>query len=306
MVTTRSRGQMILIMSVLFAVTVLTTVVLLNTLHAPANVNTERQASNLGDIERVEGQAADDMERLFQVHTSMNRTGEALPYAAESGGPDDPFGDVVNNTSELNAALSASESGAAVSVSYVEGRSQEGMLVRQNNSTQNFTHRGYSPSEQNWTVLESADGLPRLSMYVTDGPDASDPPFEVVVEGGGGKLTFDDDGVEGAGVDCDLAYPIRVDATGGVGTVSNATDICGEFDLGVPDTFNLTFENGSQAEGTYTISGVEAIDTDIEGNTFDWQQQYDGVVVNPAFRVQYTDPSITHRSTFRLYGESSP
>jgi len=296
---------MILIMSVLFAVTVLTTVVLLNTLHAPANVNTEGQASNLDDIERVERQVADDMERLFLVHTSMNRTGETLPYAAESGGPDAPFDAVVRNTSELNAGLSASESGAAVRVTYLEGQSDKGILVRQNNSSNDFTHRGYSSSDQNWTVLEDAEGLPRLSMYVTGGPDDSNSPFEVVIEGGN-TLTFDDDGVEGAGVDCELAYPVWVNATDGVGTVSNATEVCGEFDLVVPNTFDLTFENGTQVEGTYTISGVDPSGTELESNTFDWQQQYDDVVVDPAFRIQYTGPTITHRSTFRLYEESSP
>jgi hypothetical protein len=300
---------MILIMAILFAVTVLTTVVLLNTLHAPADVNTQIQSSGLEDIDRTEAQVADDMERLFLVHTSMARTGEALPYADATGGPDDQFGDVVSNYSDLNTALAASESGAAISVTYVEARSQEGMLVRQNGS-QSFTPDGAESSDGNWTVLDNAERLPRFAMNVTDGPTASDRPFEVVVDGDT-KLTFDEDGVEGARVDCDLAYPLQIDATNGVGTVSKNTEVCGTFDLDLPESgsFALTFENGSRIRGNYTVSGADT-DTNIASEFIAdptaGRPLYNDVVVNPVFRVQYTDPTLTHESTFALYNETSP
>jgi len=305
MVTNRSRGQMLLIMAVIFGVTILTTVVLLNALHAPANVSSQLQSSRLDDIELTEAQVADDLERLFLVHTSVNRTGEALPYAEEAGGPDDRFADVVRNYSELNAALAASESGASIEVTYVGGQSRTGMLVRQNDSTQNLTHAGYSSSEQNWTVLEDAEGVPRLTMNVTEEPADPDSPFKLKVEGGN-DLTFDSDGVEGGGVDCELTYPVQVDATGGVGTVSNQTEVCGTVDFELPSgSFNVSFENGTQVNGTYTISGVEDDSTELEGNTFDSQQIHDAVVVNPVFRLQYTDPTLTHTSTFTLYDEAN-
>lgn len=307
MVTRDSRGQTILIMAILFAVIVLTTVILLNTLHAPANVQTQSQSSGLEDVELTEAQVANDMERLFLVHTSVATTGEPLPYVEADGGPDSRFGDVVENTSDLDAALRASESGAVVRVRYNATRSQEGMLVRQNDSTREFTYDGYSPSDQNWTVLDDAEGLPRFSMNVTEAPDDSDSPFEVVVDGGN-ELTFDDDGVEGAGVDCELSYPIQVDATAGIGTISNETEVCGTFDLEPPDSFDLTFENGSEVTGTYTVSGVDAdaAGSDIDSNTYDWQHATDDdVIVNPAFDVQYTEPAITHNATIVLYDEGS-
>jgi len=312
MVTVGSRGQTILVMAILFAVIVLTTVILLNTLHAPATVQTQSQAGSLDDIERTEAQIVDDMERLFLVHTSMNTTGEALPYAQESGGPDDQFSEVVENASDLSAGLTASESGAVVRVRWNATRSQNGTLVRQNNSTdgtRNFTYDGYSSGDQNWTVLEDADGLPRLAMNVTEEPDSPDEPFEVVVDGGN-RLTFGADGVEGAGVDCELSYPIQVDAAAGVGTVSNGSEVCGTFDLAPPDSsgFDLTFENGSQVNGTYTVSGAGVSNSDLQpaSNRYDWQQVNSSVVVNPAFDVQYTDPTVTHNATFALYNETSP
>jgi hypothetical protein len=299
MVTAGSRGQTILIMAILFAVIVLTTVILLNTLHAPADVQTQSQASGLEDIERTQAQVIADMERLFLVHTSVNATGEALPYAKATGGPDSPFGEVVENTSELNAALTASESGAVVSVSYNATHSQDGGFVRQ---SENDTFESTGGAED-WTVLAGADRLPRFRMNVVDGPSSSDP-FQVEVDSNT-EIGFSQSGVEvagvdRAGVDCELDYPIQVDATAGVVTVSNATEVCGTFDLDLPDTtFDLEFEHGSRAEGTYAISGVGA----TAGAA---PQTNNSVVVNPAFDVEYTDPAITHNATVTLYNETSP
>jgi hypothetical protein len=144
-------------------------------------------------------------------------------------------------------------------------------------------------------------------MNVTDGPAAST--FTVAVDGGN-ELNFDDDGVEGSGVDCDIEYPIQVEATAGVGTVSNQTEVCGTFDLELPDpNFDLEFQNGDTVTGNYTISGTDtdsAISSDLESNTEDWQQVRDGVIVNPAFRMEYTDSTITHTANFSLYNETSP
>jgi hypothetical protein len=295
---------MILIMAVTFAITVLATVILLNTLHAPADVNTRTQASSLDDIERTQTRVAADMERLFLVHTSMNRTGEALPYADNSG-PDDRFDNVVRNYSDLNAALTGAESGAVVSVSYVEDRSQRGILVHQNDN-ESFTRGGPSASGD-WTVLQGAEGLPRLNMNVTS-HDSTDT-FKVVV-GGTSRLNFNGTGVEVNGEYCGLGYPIQVEATAGVGTVSNQTEVCGTFDLELPDSdFDLEFQNGDTVTGNYTISGTDtdsAISSGLESNTEDWQQVRDGVIVNPAFRMEYTDSTITHTANFSLYNETSP
>jgi hypothetical protein len=295
---------MILIMAVTFAITVLATVILLNTLHAPADVNTRTQASSLDDIERTQTRVAADMERLFLVHTSMNRTGEALPYADNSG-PDDRFDNVVRNYSDLNAALTGAESGAVVSVSYVEDRSQRGILVHQNDN-ESFTRGGPSASGD-WTVLQGAEGLPRLNMNVTS-HDSTDT-FKVVV-GGTSRLNFNGTGVEVNGEYCGLGYPIQVEATAGVGTVSNQTEVCGTFDLELPDSdFDLEFQNGDTVTGNYTISGTDtdsAISSDLESNTEDWQQVRNGVIVNPAFRMEYTDSTITHTANFSLYNETSP
>ena len=304
MVSKRPKGQMILIMAVTFAITVLATVILLNTLHAPADVNTRTQASSLDDIERTQTRVAADMERLFLVHTSMNRTGEALPYADNSG-PDDRFDNVVRNYSDLNAALTGAESGAVVSVSYVEDRSQRGILVHQNDN-ESFTRGGPSASGD-WTVLQGAEGLPRLNMNVTS-HDSTDT-FKVVV-GGTSRLNFNGTGVEVNGEYCGLGYPIQVEATAGVGTVSNQTEVCGTFDLELPDpNFDLEFQNGDTVTGNYTISGTDtdsAISSDLESNTADWQQVRNGVIVNPAFRMEYTDSTITHTANFSLYNETSP
>ena len=304
MVSKRPKGQMILIMAVTFAVTVLATVILLNTLHAPADVNTQAQASSLDDIERTQTRVAADMERLFLVHTSMNRTGETLPYADNSG-PDDRFDNVVRNYSDLNAALTGAESGAVVSVSYVEDRSQRGILVHQNDN-ESFTRGGPSASGD-WTVLQGAEGLPRLNMNVTS-HDSTDT-FKVVV-GGTSRLNFNGTGVEVNGEYCGLGYPIQVEATAGVGTVSNQTEVCGTFDLELPDpNFDLEFQNGDTVTGNYTISGTDtdsAISSGLESNTEDWQQVRDGVIVNPAFRMEYTDSTITHTANFSLYNETSP
>ena len=304
MVSKRPKGQMILIMAVTFAVTVLATVILLNTLHASADVNTQAQASSLDDIERTQTQVAADMERLFLVHTSMNRTGEALPYADNSG-PDDRFDNVVRNYSDLNAAVTGAESGAVVTVTYAD-RSQEGLLVHQNDSTRNFTNQG---DASDVTVLSDAEGLPRFSMNVTS-YDSNNGTFRVVVDGDN-RLTISGDGVESSGVVCEPPYPIQVEATAGVGIVSNQSEVCGTFDLEPPEesSFDVEFENGDAVTGNFTISGANPTGSAFESNTEDWQQVYgddDEVIVNPAFRMEYTDSSITHTANFSLYNETSP
>ena len=306
MVTERSRGQLILVMAVLFAVTILTAVILLNTLHASADLNTRAQSSSLDAIEQTEKQVADDMERLFLVHTSMKRDGEALPYVSGTGGPDSDFDVVVGKYSELNAALVGSQSGTSVRVTYFPDDSQEGILVNQNDK-QNFTYKGYDESTTNsWKVLKDTEELPRFVMNVTEGPDPSDNPFKVVV-GSNTKLTFDDDGVDGSGVDCN-GYPIWVNATDGVGTVSNESGVCGTVDLKSTDPSpDLTFEYGNNTEGTYTISGAGADSTGLEVQpSRAGQQSYDDVIVNPKFRLNYTSPGITHTANFTLYNETRP
>jgi len=305
---------MILVAAVLFAVAVLVSVALVNTLHVPADITTEQNARSLQTAERVAPQVRADLERLFLVHTSRADRNQLLPYAEEVGGPDPPLERVVANYSSATADVTVSDASRVVSVEYrnsSHGHSINGTLVQHNDSSHPFTYQGFDDGTNGeWDVMEDAESVSYLHLNVTgDGDITSGERFEVWV--GGDNISFNDDAVLHDGTtildgDNDDLYPVELELVDGVGEIRNATNRTAvELD---DEAGEVTFHNGNETTGTFTITGTgENADSEMIGNEHDpYQFTREDVVVNPAFRVTYTDASLTYNSTFALYNRTEP
>lgn len=299
------RGQMILIAAVLVAISILGSVVLLNVLHVPADINTRQDARSLDTVERATIQVSEDLERLFLVHTSVNETSERVPYAQEVGGPDSAFETAVENYSAVNGDLSASASSTVVRVEYLDtsAGSQEGTFIRHNDTSRNLT-----VDDGDWDALSGAESVPYLYLNVTGanesgGGVADGQAFQVSIDGE--TVTFDQGEVELPGGERitgshgDL-YPVEMEIVGGAGEIRNGS-LRRTFTVDPGSDFDVTFRDGNKTTGEYAISGTDVDSTGLDSGTEPYQYKRENVIVNPKFRLNVTDASVTHSTTFALY-----
>jgi len=92
----RERAQLLLIGSVVVAVAILGTVVLLNIIHVPPDVSAQTDSQSVTDAERVQESIESDLQQLVLMHTSVNETGEPLPYVNSTS-----FGEAVEVYGQL-------------------------------------------------------------------------------------------------------------------------------------------------------------------------------------------------------------
>lgn len=303
---TGSRGQVILIAAVIFAVTVLVSVALLSNLQTPADINTQSDSRSLETIERTGPALEDDLERIFLVHTSVDETGERVPYANESSGPDDPFGAVVANYSSVYSDMAVSDTSTVVSVEYLNTSrgSLNGTLLRHNDSSKNLTFDGFNDTKRaEWNLTEDAESMPYFHLNVTDTPDD---PFLVNISDDTLEFTDDSVAINGDNVFSNGAYPVEVELIDGVGEVRNGSDRTA-FEPDPDAYFDVTFGNGNETNGTYTVSATNtSVGSELVGNeTGDHQYTRTDVVLAPSFRMTYTDPNVRYVRFFRLYNDTS-
>jgi hypothetical protein len=310
---------MILVAAVVFAVGVLASVALLNTVHVPADVNTEQTARSLGSAERVGLGTTGAVERVFLVHTSVNETGERMPYADETKGP--PFEAVIGNYSALSADLAVSDASRVVAVEYLNstaGGSINGTFLRHNDSRQELTYDSFDDTaDGEWDVIEDADSIPYFYVNVTGANEtgegiAAGEDFEVQV--GSDTVSFEQTEVQVntetkfSAATHDRLYPVELAVIDGVGEIRNATNRTAvDLDASGGD---VTFHNGNETNGTYAISGTgdgTTVDSElIDEEDPEYQYTREDVVVNPTFRVRYTEASTTHNATVALYNRTHP
>jgi len=309
------RGQLILIVAVLVAVTILASITLLNAIHESPEVNTQQDAQSLTETERTVDQIQSGLERVFLVNTSMDDVNESLPYAESGGGFETLVEEYV--TEYLN--LSTTDTAGVVDVTLVG--EQTGGIARQNQSIAGF--EAYPSGEI--TLIEDADAVPRLHLLVNE-TSSSSPPFTIWINETSDSppdnvsLEISDSEVVNSGSfdpwTCDVSgdsRPIEIDFVNGTGEVRTDESYCGDLEFGksLVSEVNVTFEGGSGFEGTYTVTAVEP--AEIEGfpdETFRWNRTSSAgptdYIVNPIFEIEYRTPNIAYSATYGLYNRTAP
>lgn len=291
------RGQLILLGALLVAATILSSIVLLNSIHESPDTYTRHDSQSLVGAERAVEGVRDDLERAFLVNTSVDEAGTPLPYA-QTG----TFDSIVEAYESQLVNLSTTDSAAIVRVDLADA--QTGAIARQRKDSTGF--RPF-PSD---TVIDGADSIPRMYLYVNETSTSS---FEVQIEEDSGPdevtLHIDEDGVSGD-VSCDLSGQdfdaIEIDFVDGVGSVTTDEKYCGdrEFGTSLDPPLDVDFEDGGNARGTFTVTGVDASGSSIGGNPGDVTWYKDPVLVNPVFEIEYRTPEVSYSSRVALYNET--
>jgi hypothetical protein len=299
------RGQLILVGALLVAATILSSIVLLNSIHESPETYTRHDSQSLVEAERNVEQIRGNLERAFLVNTSVEEAGTPLPYAQN-----DTFDSIVEEYEGQVVNLSTTDSAAIVRVELVG--TQTGGIARQREVATGFKE---FPSDD---IIQDADSIPRMYLYVNETNVSTLSSFDVLIDNGSKnvELNVDEDGVSGD-VTCDLSGQdfdaIEIDFVDGVGSVTTDEKYCGEREFGtsLDPPLDVTFEDGDDARGTFTVTGAggTSVTSDITGSPGDetWSKTSSAAteyIVNPVFEIEYRTPEVSYSSKVALYNET--
>jgi hypothetical protein len=294
----RERGQLILIGALLVAATILASITLLNAVHESPKINTQQDSQSLVEAERTVDQTKANLEGSFLANTSSEQTGEQLPYARAS-----TFGALVGEYNDQYTNISTTEAAGIVDITFDGAASNTGGIARQNRSIAGYLN--YPDGD----IVQDADAIPKLYLFVNEtSPPGSSFRIELAGASGTVQMEIDDNGVSGD-VTCSVSGgSLEIDFENGVGEIRTDETYCGEREFGasLSPPITVSFSDGSNADGTFTITGVDPSGSDISGNPGDDNRWFDNptaapYIVDPAFEIEYDTPNVAYNATFSLY-----
>jgi len=311
------RGQLVLIAALFVAVTILGSVVLLNSVYESPDVRTEQDIQSLSDAEWQAHSIQADLERVFLVNTSVDEAGDPLPYASNAS-----FEAVVDTYSDNYVNLSTTERPAVTDIELVEART--GGVARQNETLTGYQE--FNGTDDPVVIVDDADAISRLELFVVEAGITSSVNFTVRIEGNAGgdsTIAVADDVVV---VDPDVGPqqqcswendPLAVDLTNGTGAVSTNETYCGVEGAwqSLSPPLSVVFENGTDARGAFTVTGVDpdASGTDLTGSPGSDNRWYSestatgaDYIVDPVYRIEYRSPNVAYNATYAPYNGTQP
>ena len=284
MVTAGERGQLLLVGAILIATVVLSSVVLLNSVHDSPTVQTQQDTRSVEGIDRTVGELTSDLDRLF-VATTANTTTPG-PYANASD-----LTRLVATYERTRLNLSTTDRATALSVTVNATDSATGSVVLNKTPT---SINGTEP------LLNDATNVPRLSLNASEFTGN-----ELNVTVANQTITLSAGGATGA-VTCGTSSSfVGLEFVDGVGTVETNDTTCAResFATGLTGPANVTLESTGPVTVTFAIAGANGsvtADSTVARNA-------SSVVVNPTIDLRYVTPEVTYQRTFRLYDrEVSP
>ncbi len=273
------RAQLLLITALLIATFIMSAVVLLNLLHESPSFDTQQDSLSMSDTERVSAQLEADLQQYFYAHSSD----ELVGYAEEG----DFDGEIDELGSRYTNLIGQSASGH-LNVEYNSGESEMGAIVYGNETTETegseqiFTEVG----EITRFYLEATgDGFVDITFNMSDGTDV----FEISEE----DVSWNDESVE-------WDQFVEVDFTYGGGEIRTDEGYLSFSELETDEEFNVSADINHLEEGRFYIStqgGSNSLEPDSRLNG------ENGVIVNPAFDISYTNPDIRYSNTIQLFEE---
>jgi hypothetical protein len=301
------RGQLLLTAAILVSLTIVASAVLLNDIHASADVKAQQERQSLEQTERDIEQLQDSLEELFMVNGSQQR----LPYA--------------KNGSKLAAAteefarqylnMSTQHSAAFINVSFLgESASETGDVYTQ------FESRNFTPPGSSYQVIKDGASLQRMSLEI-DSIDSGD--SLSLKLGTGEKLDIENtSGNSEVLVSGDIngtcqKGPVTNDRTLEIEVVDGSGEIryngrhCREIEFGEgygDSTGNspIWFKGDRDAvTGTFVFAVENATDGAQWNNSDKYRKRSSGVIINPMFRLTYDDPQVSYETNVTAYGGGS-
>ena len=334
MVSDRSRGQLLLIGAIVIATVVIGSVVLLNSVHSSPSVTASTDATAFGNVEDADREIRSNLETVFL--TTPHDEDNPLPYVFS-----DEFDDEVHAFENQYNQIIAADRSLVANISYLSADSQPGVVAYNRDAlsdvddNDNENASGTLIASDAGSDIEDGEPLFPVISLTAAGVDSggntglviefnrSDSDTQDTLEiTNDVELDFDD-----SLVDC--AFPaenedtdVSVDLTAGTGTItagsidSQTGEIDGEtcaVDVGELDFYEsyedvtLEFQGDSGVETlSYAISaasdGATCSDDDQQGECEDGEEE--DIDVNPSFEVKFTDPSVSHETSFTLYEEA--
>lgn len=313
------RAQLLLVGSVLIALAVVTSVVLLNSVYAPGDLQTDEVETDTEDITGVHDDIETALTELFERTDS--RDGAAMPFLAQS-----QIGAFEQNVSDrLVPAYSqalADRTAGSVSVEYTGG--ETGWAIYQQNGTA-FTNRS---GDGSWVAVAEQGGtettLTRVRLRIDRVVGSDDMAFVVNGSSGAWRLNVSASDVvvdpvassERAlcGPDATVAgaKTARVEIVGDRGYVvlqspGKPPQRCEGFPV-APDVGSdrsVEFENGGAVRGNYTITGTggQQLPGAPGSNPSPYPKSAEPVLVDPQFEISYVSSGVTYESMFALYDD---
>ena len=305
------RAQLLLIASVLIALTIVASVVLLNSVYTPQNLRTgavDTEVTELASTQQeIRNELREYLNRVGIRDTSADKP-EALPYAPDGVSVSAD----VQNISALYGSLVSDRSGAALAVT--KTGETTGDVVFQN-SSRNLTDASGNSS---WQVFSSVDSMPRAKLNLTS---VSATGTEIVAKSTTTSeqwtLEISKDAVAVNGQDhCDIdtgetIQAIRLDLVDGRGTP--VVDIAGQSNprycdnltiaAGMTGQYNVSFDGTDSVAGTYVMTADGTVNASTTTRTGGPPYRRTDKTVNLDFRLVYTSTETVYTSQFRLYSE---
>lgn len=286
------RGQLLLTAAILVSVTIVASAVLLNNIHASADVRAQQERQSLEQTEREIEELQSSLEELFMVNGSSNR----LPYVDD----EDELANATEEYVQQYMNVSTKRNVQFVNVTLVDTK-QNGEAIWQNvtdtlpnnpiitGNPSNLTYMSYTFEDISGSFTIEIGSVSPVLIEVDNG--------QVTV---GGSTKCD-------GFTATSETPLTIEITHGTGQVSVGDSICSTVTLGsgyYSSNKHVSFENGDNVEGTFRIvteDGTLAAGVAGEENVY----TSSSVSINPTFRVTYQDPQVSYETNVTAYGGGS-
>lgn len=304
----KHRGQLILVTAILIALTVLASVVLLNAIHTPADLQTEALSEGTDRIQHLDHATRADLDRMFVGVTGATLHGHSLPFVTNTTA----LSAAVDDSMTIRTNMTAKQAGSLVAVEYNGSASVIGTAVYQT-TNETFTDASGNSS---WAALSDVSQL-TIEMNVTTAngtlgtTDRATLTVNNTTTPDTWRLTIAKDGINtsDSGMVCGASElpefddgRVQISVRQRHGTVwvhtAEGTARCGEFHLGGNQSapWTVGFENGETVTGNYGIAGIGTAGTAPNADS--------SVVVNPGFDVTYVADGITYETTYALYNRT--
>jgi len=303
----RDRGQLILVTGLAVAVTLVALVLLLNTVIYTQNLATRGTGVEHGEAVAFRGQATSG---VGEVVDAENRAGYDDWETVEEN-----VTAAVERYDNLSTRYSA-ERGTIADVEEGTLSLSEGTILHQTDDSRSFRSAG---GGADWQLAENVSAVRRFRATVS-GEDLSDDPsgaftVRLVGESDTREFYLYNDSADAIAVsnDPDESPPDGCTASGPEATVDltagtvGGTD-CPELDFPTEsDEYNVTFENGAEATGTYELTvGLPPGDSKVKTDEFadpgddDSSPRWGHAVYDAAFDVHFETPTLEFHTRVRV------
>lgn len=332
----RERGQLLLVLATFIALTIMSSVVLLNAFYAPADVGATTERTGLSEADATTQEVSGHLHELY-LRNSTNET-EPVPVLNKTvntttGNSEvDRFESLTEQYGNNYTEVAAQYETGAVTVTFDRDASaDEGFVLRQNNS-ERLTRNGNGNGNNHWVVVENAERVPYIYMNITEtdfpggppgnniftmhmnSPDSNDP------DGAEYNLTIVKNATDGVDVIVNgqrvcqegLEAPFEIELA------SDGTDIgqagqCENVNSPTYGSFNVddvNIDNGGRwVKGNYSVVAIGSFspsDTDFDTDPSAGRTKHsNNLIFDPHFRITYVGPGVQyHANVTALGGEA--